>query len=352
ASPGMMQSGLSRELFESWCTDPKNGVIIAGYCVEGTLAKHLLSEPDEVNTMSGQKLPLKMSVDYISFSAHTDYAQTSDFIQQLRPPHIVLVHGEQNVMSRLKEALLREYAADPQRGAVQIHNPRNTVAVTLHFRGEKMAKVMGTLAMEPPTDGRHLAGVLVKRNFSYHLLSPDELGKYTDMTQSQVSQRLSVHFSGSPQLLQYVLSNIAADFEPAKGRHQWRLFKAVTVTLDGQTAVLEWVASPGADMLADAVLAAVLKAETTRVDAPTRPLKFDRMHYKECLIETLQEMFGDESVPKFFKGDKFYVTCGGRRADIDLADMTVTCEDDEIFRNTVHTAVTKLYQSLAPARLN
>lgn len=39
ASPGMMQSGLSRELFEDWCTDPKNGTIIAGYCVEGTLAK-------------------------------------------------------------------------------------------------------------------------------------------------------------------------------------------------------------------------------------------------------------------------------------------------------------------------
>ena len=39
ASPGMMQSGLSRELFESWCTDKRNGVIIAGYCVEGTLGK-------------------------------------------------------------------------------------------------------------------------------------------------------------------------------------------------------------------------------------------------------------------------------------------------------------------------
>ena len=35
----MMQSGLSRELFECWCTDKRNGVIIAGYCVEGTLAK-------------------------------------------------------------------------------------------------------------------------------------------------------------------------------------------------------------------------------------------------------------------------------------------------------------------------
>jgi Cft2 family RNA processing exonuclease len=35
----MMQSGLSRELFECWCTDKRNGVIIAGYSVEGTLAK-------------------------------------------------------------------------------------------------------------------------------------------------------------------------------------------------------------------------------------------------------------------------------------------------------------------------
>lgn len=100
ASPGMMQSGLSRELFETWCTDPKNGCIVAGYCVEGTLAKHVLSEPEEITAMSGQKLPLKMQVNYISFSAHTDYKQTSGFIRALKPPHVVLVHGEANEMSR------------------------------------------------------------------------------------------------------------------------------------------------------------------------------------------------------------------------------------------------------------
>ncbi len=49
ASPGMMQSGLSRELFESWCTDKRNGVIIAGYCVEGTLAKVKLLELQQQN---------------------------------------------------------------------------------------------------------------------------------------------------------------------------------------------------------------------------------------------------------------------------------------------------------------
>lgn len=41
--------------------------------------------------MTGQKLPLKMSVDYISFSAHTDYQQTREFINILKPPHIVSI---------------------------------------------------------------------------------------------------------------------------------------------------------------------------------------------------------------------------------------------------------------------
>lgn len=35
ATPGMLQSGLSRELFEAWCGSPENSCIIAGYCVEG-----------------------------------------------------------------------------------------------------------------------------------------------------------------------------------------------------------------------------------------------------------------------------------------------------------------------------
>ncbi|EDW39131.1 GL13918 [Drosophila persimilis] len=30
----------------------KNGVIIAGYCVEGPLAKIILSEPEEIATLS------------------------------------------------------------------------------------------------------------------------------------------------------------------------------------------------------------------------------------------------------------------------------------------------------------
>ena len=70
ASPGMLQSGLSRQLFDAWCQDSRNACVIPGYCVEGTLAKHILSEPKEVPLLSGQVVPLRMSVRYVSFSAH------------------------------------------------------------------------------------------------------------------------------------------------------------------------------------------------------------------------------------------------------------------------------------------
>jgi len=61
----------------------------------------ILSEPEEIPTMGGQKLPLKCSVDYISFSAHTDCNQTTDFIRELRPPHVV-----RNIIMKKKSELL------------------------------------------------------------------------------------------------------------------------------------------------------------------------------------------------------------------------------------------------------
>jgi hypothetical protein len=39
ASPGFMSSGPSRELLELWAPDAKNGVIITGYSIEGTMAR-------------------------------------------------------------------------------------------------------------------------------------------------------------------------------------------------------------------------------------------------------------------------------------------------------------------------
>lgn len=77
-------------------------------------------------------------------------------------------------MSRLKAALIREFEGEK----MDIYNPKNTVAVTLHFRGEKMAKVMGSLASSVVGErgkSKKLSGILVKRNFNYHILAPSDL---------------------------------------------------------------------------------------------------------------------------------------------------------------------------------
>uniref|UniRef100_W5KBE1 Cleavage and polyadenylation specificity factor subunit 3 n=1 Tax=Astyanax mexicanus TaxID=7994 RepID=W5KBE1_ASTMX len=322
ASPGMMQSGLSRELFESWCTDKRNGVIIAGYCVEGTLAKHIMSEPEEITTMSGQKLQLKMSVDYISFSAHTDYQQTSEFIRALKPPHVILVHGEQNEMARLKAALIREYE-DNDEVHIEVHNPRNTEAVTLNFRGEKLAKVMGSLADKKCAQGQRVSGILVKRNFSYHILTPSDLSRNVEEVDTAEKTTL-------------------------------RIFDSITLVHDGNMVLLEWVSNPLNDMYADAVTTVVLEVQSNpkaqkAIKHSEKKVDPDVFHNRLQIM--FQDMFGEECVD-FKDKNTVTVTVDGKTANINLETRTVEYEegsaDDESLKEMVELSVQRLYDAINP----
>uniref|UniRef100_A0A8C7NST3 Cleavage and polyadenylation specific factor 3 n=1 Tax=Oncorhynchus mykiss TaxID=8022 RepID=A0A8C7NST3_ONCMY len=356
ASPGMMQSGLSRELFESWCTDKRNGVIIAGYSVEGTLAKHIMSEPEEITTMSGQKLQLKMSVDYISFSAHTDYQQTSEFIRALKPPHVILVHGEQNEMARLKAALIREYE-DNDEVHIEVHNPRNTEAVTLNFRGEKLAKVMGSLADKKCQQGQRVSGILVKRNFSYHILTPSDLSNYTDLAMSTVKQTQAIPFTGPISLLASHLRNLAGDVEEVESAEKitLRIFKNVTLVHEAGMVVLEWIANPLNDMYADAVTTVVLEVQSNPKAQKVMEHKKEGIEldvFQQRLEIMLLDMFGEDCVD--FKDNKnLTVTVDGNTAFICPETRTVQYEEgsaeDETLREMVELAVQRLYDALNPA---
>lgn len=107
ASPGMLQSGFSRMLFDRWAEDPRNGVILAGYSVEGTLARRLESNPAEVESMASRKLVRRIGVERVSFSAHADSLQTSAFVDALQPPCVILVHGEKSEMRKLRDGLAK-----------------------------------------------------------------------------------------------------------------------------------------------------------------------------------------------------------------------------------------------------
>ncbi len=109
ASPGMFQAGVSRELLERWAPSEKNGVVITGYSVEGTMAKQLMHEPDSIpaimsnrsGPMIGRRapgpngemertmIPRRCSVEEFSFAAHVDGVENREFIEEIAAPVVV-----------------------------------------------------------------------------------------------------------------------------------------------------------------------------------------------------------------------------------------------------------------------
>nr|VZI32613.1 unnamed protein product [Spirometra erinaceieuropaei] len=355
ASPGMLQSGLCRELFENWCTDRRNGVIIAGYCVEGTLAKQILSLPAEVPTMSGQMLPLKCSVDYISFSAHTDYQQTSEFIRELRPHHVVLVHGEQNEMMRLAGALQREYE-DDETCRLEISTPKNCEAVNLRFKGEKVAKVLGSLAKSRPTTGQRLSGVLVKKNFAYHIMTPSELPVYTELATTVVTQVIAAPFSGPVSFLHFHLALVAGKvkvLEESEESVTFLVFNTITVNWQPRMVRIKWEANPMNDMYADAVQNVVLRASmfTPNSRAPLPALREpDFPQFCAALTIMFQDAFGANCIEGDVvkaSADHTVLLVDDFRIKVSLKDLTVSCPENVKLEQVVQSMVKRLHHSLS-----
>eukprot|EP00529_Nitzschia_sp_RCC80_P014456 CAMPEP_0113448926 /NCGR_PEP_ID=MMETSP0014_2-20120614/5025_1 /TAXON_ID=2857 /ORGANISM="Nitzschia sp." /LENGTH=754 /DNA_ID=CAMNT_0000340167 /DNA_START=23 /DNA_END=2287 /DNA_ORIENTATION=+ /assembly_acc=CAM_ASM_000159 len=271
ASPGMLQSGVSRQLFDRWAADAKNGVMIAGYAVEHTLAKEIMNQPKEVVTLEGKRQPLNCLVDYVSFAAHVDFVQNRGFIQKVDPRHIILVHGQKDEMGRLKSALNHYYRTLPENKRPTISMPPNAQDVTYKFARRRSAKVMGSL-VEPkkePKEGDEVQGILVTQNFTSKIVRADELATYTPLRVGSVSSRLHIPYIGAMETLKLMLTEVfqgVAVTETTTSTKFSLYENRVTLTFDGEkkgTGVLEWDASPASDTVADAIICLAMQAQTS-----------------------------------------------------------------------------------------
>ncbi|KAJ3504472.1 hypothetical protein NLJ89_g7917 [Agrocybe chaxingu] len=259
ASPGFMQVGPSRELFELWASDSRNGLVVTGYSIEGTPARDLLNEPEDFVTLKGNTIPRKMSVEAISFSAHVDYSQNSEFIEAVGAQHVVLVHGEQNTMGRLKAAMTSRYKE--RKEDVKIHTPRNLETLQLSFRGERVAKAIGTLADRPPQPNDILEGLLVAKDYSYTLLDPRDLRDFAGLTTCTVTQRQRIVLGVGWLLVKWHLEGMYGSVEEGldkDGVPTMRVMGVVDVKLTAEHELtLEWESSSSNDMIADSTLALI-----------------------------------------------------------------------------------------------
>ncbi|KAJ2853314.1 endoribonuclease ysh1 [Coemansia erecta] len=269
ASPGMLQSGISRQLLERWAPRPENGLIITGYSVEGTLARTIVNEPESFPALAGGSVARRMTVKNISFSAHVDYTQNSTFIDELRAPYVVLVHGEANAMLNLRANLLDKYRDSDYE--VQIFAPHNIDTVRLHFHGEKMARVMGSLASKVPREGEWAAGILVEKDFNYTLVNPADLQEFTAVAPVVIEQQLRVPYASTFTLLRHHLEQMFGRLELAKevsnvGKtHILRIYDSIEVMHFSwkQHIEVEWQSNAMNDMVADSVIAVILNIESS-----------------------------------------------------------------------------------------
>ncbi|PHU26196.1 Cleavage and polyadenylation specificity factor subunit 3 [Capsicum chinense] len=354
ASPGSLQSGLSRQLFDKWCSDKKNACVIPGYVVEGTLAKTIINEPKEVTLTNGLSAPLNMQVHYISFSAHADYAQTSTFLKELMPPHIILVHGEANEMGRLKAKLTSLFAD----GNTKIITPKNCQSVEMHFNSEKMAKTIGKLAEKTPEVGEIVSGLLVKKGFTYQIMAPDDLHVFSQLSTANITQRITIPYSGAFAVIQHRLKQIYESVESStdeeSGVPTLRVHERVTVKQESENHLsVHWTADPISDMVSDSVMALVLNAsrEMPRVllESETSINEQEDAKKAEKIVHALLlSLFGDV---KYGDDGKLVINVDGNVAHLDKLTGDVECENESL-KERVRTAYRRIRSAVKPIPLS
>ncbi|KAI8869216.1 Metallo-hydrolase/oxidoreductase [Ramicandelaber brevisporus] len=291
AAPGMMEGGISRALLERWCSDRNSLVLITGYSIEGTMARNLQSSMDEIVLLNGERRRKQIGVQVISFAAHVDYAQNSAFIHEVDAPNLVLVHGEQHVMNRLKTALIDYELARTDRDEknhMRIFTPSNTDTVRLYFRGEKRAKVVGGLAEHVPKVGEVFAGIVVSntRDFKLQVMEEEDLPIFTGASNVavEIAQSLRVPYrTGSICHLEQVFGPVEdiyskpdatattktdnADADSQKNDKEGELVGVrvgthVEVRKESDREVsVSWIGDRLSDFMADAVVATIISAE-------------------------------------------------------------------------------------------
>jgi integrator complex subunit 11 len=104
ATPGMLHGGISLGTFKEWAPDPKNAIIIPGYCMAGTVGNRVLKGEKSIN-IDGKEVRVNMQVFNMSFSAHADSKGIMELLTHLEPRNVYLVHGEKQKMKILAETV-------------------------------------------------------------------------------------------------------------------------------------------------------------------------------------------------------------------------------------------------------
>ncbi|KRZ73120.1 Integrator complex subunit 11 [Trichinella papuae] len=187
ATPGMLHSGQSLKIFKKWASNEKNMVIMPGYCVQGTVGSKLIAGIRKLDLENGTTLDVKLSVEYMSFSAHADSKGIVQLIRNCDPRHVLFVHGEESKMEFLKQKVERMLS-------IPVLKPRNgqnvavnTIPSIVIETSQELLKDSLSNFNHPLDPDKFQATLFVDRNLkSIELLRSDEVLKRMEWQPHQV----------------------------------------------------------------------------------------------------------------------------------------------------------------------
>jgi len=110
SASGMMDAGRIRHHLFHGLPDPKNAVLIVGFCAPGTFGERLLQRPRTVK-MFGEVVPVRADILTMdSYSAHADRRELLRWLgcqDPARVKQLFLVHGTDHAREGLRDACVR-----------------------------------------------------------------------------------------------------------------------------------------------------------------------------------------------------------------------------------------------------
>ncbi|KAL5013863.1 hypothetical protein ScPMuIL_008133 [Solemya velum] len=177
ATPGMLHAGLSLQIFKKWASHDLNMVIMPGYCVAGTVGHKILNGVRRLEMENKQVIDVKMSVQYMSFSAHADAKGIMQLISQCEPRNVLLVHGEAAKMDFLKNKIKQEFKIDcymPANGETVCITTSHNIPVDMSLSLLKREAALSGVFPPDPKRPRILHGALVMRGNKLRLIDPGQ----------------------------------------------------------------------------------------------------------------------------------------------------------------------------------
>jgi len=109
SASGMAEAGRVKHHIANSIGNPKNTILMVGYCAKNTLGARLKEHPSEVNIF-GSMFRVRADIRQIeSMSAHADYNDLIQYLSILEPSNVkrvFVVHGEPDVQDEFRERII------------------------------------------------------------------------------------------------------------------------------------------------------------------------------------------------------------------------------------------------------